>query len=301
MSIFDCNQYENGAYKNIHLDTQNTSTVEAKNNTGKHTDTVILLHGFPALKEEWHHVALALSHKYNIVVPNLKGYGNSSSSNKIGDYATHHLAKELHALITTISPEKPVYLVGHDWGGILAWYVESLYQNCIKKLITICAPNPATFSDILNNNDAQQIASSYMRLILSHRAEATFTSSNYKVLRNMFTDRLLRKHLIFEDDIEAYRENWSKNIASMLSYYRANFIYKDKKLSCKFEHESHFNGTETLVIYGEWDTAFIEDNFLETNEISNKINTIKYPETTHWLIEEKQDQLIEDINIFLEN
>ncbi|KAL4370223.1 hypothetical protein AHAS_Ahas06G0044300 [Arachis hypogaea] len=93
---------------------------------------VLFLHGFPELWYSWRHQILALSHKgYRCVAPDLRGFGDTDAPASVDSYNCVHVVSDLVALIQSLQVEK-VFLVGHDWGAIIGWYLCLFRPELVK-------------------------------------------------------------------------------------------------------------------------------------------------------------------------
>ncbi|KAG7967259.1 hypothetical protein I3843_08G091100 [Carya illinoinensis] len=108
---------------------------------------VLFVHGFPELWYSWRHQLLYLSsHGYRCIAPDLRGYGDTDAPPSPASYTAFHIVGDLVALLDQLGIEQ-VFLVGHDWGAMIAWYFCSFRQDRIKALINLSVPffprNPA--------------------------------------------------------------------------------------------------------------------------------------------------------------
>lgn len=85
-------------------------------------ETVVLLHGFPDSSALWARVAPLLAKEFRVIVPDMRGCGDSTPVSGAKHYRYEELLADLYAIIDAVSPEKPVHVVGHDWGGIYPWH-----------------------------------------------------------------------------------------------------------------------------------------------------------------------------------
>lgn len=101
---------------------------------------VVLLHGFPGLAFSWRHQIPALAAAgYRVIVPDLRGYGQSDTPKAVEDYDIAHLMADLTSLLDALDLEKAVF-VGHDWGGLLAWQMPLFYQERVLGVIGVNTP-----------------------------------------------------------------------------------------------------------------------------------------------------------------
>jgi pimeloyl-ACP methyl ester carboxylesterase len=120
---------------------------------------VVLLHGFPETHRSWGAQLPALAAKYRVVAPDLRGYG--ASDRPRSGYDVDTLADDVAALIRHLDAG-PVSLVGHDWGGTLAWHATARHPGLVSRLVVIDGPHLAVMLDALRTNRRQLRRSWYM-------------------------------------------------------------------------------------------------------------------------------------------
>lgn len=122
---------------------------------------VLLLHGFPQFNTSWTPVMDRLAREgYRCVAPNQRGYSPGARPRRRRDYRAEQLVGDVIALIDAIGAEK-VHLVGHDWGGNIAWATAALAPERVGTLTTLSVPHPAAFFHALGTS-RQFIASWYV-------------------------------------------------------------------------------------------------------------------------------------------
>lgn len=83
--------------------------------------TVLFVHGYPDNASVWSRIAEALAGRFDVVAYDVRGAGRSSAPQRVADYRIERLNEDLAAVIDAVSPDRPVHLVGHDWGAIQSW------------------------------------------------------------------------------------------------------------------------------------------------------------------------------------
>ncbi|WP_055613975.1 SDR family oxidoreductase [Streptomyces phaeochromogenes] len=84
--------------------------------------TVMLVHGYPDSKEVWSEVAARLAGHFHVVLYDVRGHGRSSAPQPLrGGFTLEKLTDDFLAVADAVSPDRPVHLVGHDWGSVQAW------------------------------------------------------------------------------------------------------------------------------------------------------------------------------------
>jgi pimeloyl-ACP methyl ester carboxylesterase len=106
---------------------------------GSSKPTVLCLHGFPELAVSWREQLAGLSDRYRVVAPDMRGYGGTDAPPRVRDYTIDILARDVDELITALGVER-VHLVGHDWGGAIAWEVAQRYPDRLLTLTVINCP-----------------------------------------------------------------------------------------------------------------------------------------------------------------
>lgn len=125
----------------------------------KHGPAVVLLHGFPELNVSWRHQIPALAEAgYQVIAPNQRGYDGSVRD---GSYATADLAADVVAMLDALGVDAAT-VVGHDWGGGVAWTMAHLYPHRVDRLIAMNCPPPLVLSHELLTNPTQFFKSWYM-------------------------------------------------------------------------------------------------------------------------------------------
>ena len=119
---------------------------------------VLLLHGFPQTSWAWRDELWALgSAGYRAIAPDLRGYSCGARPLEVGDYATGHLVSDVLALADSMEMER-FDLVGHDWGGMLAWIVASGHPARVRSLSVVSTPHPLALQEALRGGDPEQAA-----------------------------------------------------------------------------------------------------------------------------------------------
>ncbi len=108
-----------------------------RQNVGK---PIVLCHGWPEHAFSWRHqVPVLVEAGYHVIVPNQRGYGNSSSPTEVTDYDIEHLSGDLLALLDHYGYEDAIF-VGHDWGAFVVWGLTLLHPNRVNKVINLSLP-----------------------------------------------------------------------------------------------------------------------------------------------------------------
>jgi pimeloyl-ACP methyl ester carboxylesterase len=124
---------------------------------------VMFLHGFPEGWFSWRSIMEALADDYFVLAPDLRGYGQSDKP--ADGYGMMTLTDDVHDVVKQLTA-KPITLVGHDWGGALAWMYGHRFGETLRQLVVVNCPHPQTFlKAIMRGQDWQRIRSSYVVFI----------------------------------------------------------------------------------------------------------------------------------------
>jgi pimeloyl-ACP methyl ester carboxylesterase len=182
---------------------------------------VILLHGFPELSESWREVLPTLAAAgLHAVAPDLRGYGRTGRPR--GGYDLDSLAADVVSLIDHFAPGRAAHLVGHDWGGAIAYHVAAFHPSRVERLAVVNCPHPSVLARRLWR-PAQLRRSWYMFFfqlpVLPERALAADGGRRVPALiRKAMTDPAR----LTEERAEAYARNMARPGAARaaLAYYR---------------------------------------------------------------------------------
>ncbi len=182
---------------------------------------VFLLHGFPELWYGWREQIGALAAAgFLVVAPDQRGYNRSDKPNGVAQYDLDRTAEDVIALADTFRRTR-FSLVGHDWGGSVAWWTASLHPDRIRRLAVLNAPHPAVWKHAMQHDPVQKRLSSYVRLIgIPYLPELVLRLTRNKGLVDALRQS---KHPVSESDLAHYRAAWAQPgaITAMLNWYRA--------------------------------------------------------------------------------
>ncbi|KAH6781025.1 alpha/beta-Hydrolases superfamily protein [Perilla frutescens var. hirtella] len=174
------------AHKNVTVNGINMHVAEVGEGAA---GAVLFLHGFPELWYSWRHQMVDLSSKgYRAIAPDLRGYGDSDAPADSSSYTVHHIIGDLVALLDALELEQ-VFLVGHDWGAIIAWWLCLLRPDRIKALVNtsvIFQPRNPNIKTIQGYREAFGDAFYICRFQETGKVEAAFASTDTATLITTF-------------------------------------------------------------------------------------------------------------------
>ena len=153
---------------------------------------LLMLHGFPDNRDLWRGLVPELSAQHRLWMPDLRGYRLSSKPLRVGDYAIAALLADVQVLAdhASGSPQGRVSVVGHDWGGMLAWAFAALHPQRVDRLIVCNAPHPCRFAELLRSDPAQQAASAYVQRLTAPGAEEALAANGCARMWSLITRAL---------------------------------------------------------------------------------------------------------------
>jgi pimeloyl-ACP methyl ester carboxylesterase len=254
---------------------------------------LLLLHGFPQTSYMWHHVMPALAASgYRVVAPDLRGIGETSRPRRIRDYRLRILGDDIAALVGELGKER-AHIIGHDWGGLVAWEAAFSHPEVVDRLIIVNAPPVQGWVRAVLKYPRQLGRSWYVFLFnLPWLPE-------WLVTQPQSMRRLLRPGKFSDEEIGVYREAIGRPGAAWagLAYYRAlsRWILSDiRRLRGKNV------ASPTLVIWGEPDPSLGTELTLHLDRYVRGPLRIQYvPDVGHWVIQDRPRRFVELVTDFL--
>ncbi len=142
---------------------------------------VIMIHGFPDFWYSWRHQMEGLSDKFQVVAIDQRGYNLSDKPKGVENYDMSLLVGDVAAVIKHLGKQKAI-VVGHDWGGAVAWGIAAMAPDLVEKLVIVNLPNPNGLSRELQNNPEQQKNSQYARNFQMEGAHLKLTAEGLAML-----------------------------------------------------------------------------------------------------------------------
>ncbi|HYS18050.1 MAG TPA: alpha/beta hydrolase [Candidatus Binatia bacterium] len=264
---------------------------------------VLFVHGFPEFWYAWRSQLREFGRDHQAVALDMRGYNLSAKPADLAQYRVPHLVEDLRGLAAHLGHERFV-LVGHDWGGVVAWAVAIAHPERLQRLVIINAPHPAIFDREIRENPAQQTASRYMLTFRSAEAEAILAANDcarlVEILGRDLGDRFTAA------DRAAYLEAWSQPgaLTGGLNYYRAAGVGPPAGDGAPARS---FGGdvarmtvrVPTLVIWGEQDRALLTGNLDGLERFVPDLTIERIPDGSHWVVHQHPERVNRLIRDFL--
>lgn len=184
---------------------------------------VILLHGFPESHRTWRGLVPLLEDDFRLIMPDQRGFAGSDRPQDVAAYTADRLTDDIFALADALGLER-FALVGHDWGGAIAWAAALRSDLRLERLAIVNAPHPVTFQKSLIDNPEQRTAAQYINAFRAPGFEAAVAAMGYET----FFDKTFRNHidlaLIPAAEKQQYIAEWSRPgaLTAMLNWYRGS-------------------------------------------------------------------------------
>ena len=265
---------------------------------------IMFLHGFPEFWYEWKNQLTEFGRDYQAVAPDMRGYNLSSKPADVEQYRMRYLVEDIRALAEHLGHKK-FALVGHDWGGGVAWAFAMRHPDYLERLIIINAPHPITFLRELRDNPAQQKASQYILMHRTSEAEELLSRNNYAVLVSSLLEDGLKQGYFTEEDHKRYIEAWSQPgaLTGGLNYYRAahfgSFTGESDEI-IDADPSLFALKVPTLVIWGEKDRWLLTGNLENLDKYVSNLTIKRITDGSHWVIHEQPALVNAYIREFIE-
>ena len=249
---------------------------------------MLMLHGFPEFWYSWRHQIPEFARDYKVVALDLRGYNESDKPKQPEAYRMEELLKDVEGVIRGLGYESCI-LVGHDWGGAIAWSFAYAYPDLVDRLIVMNLPHPAKFMEGIKTPQ-QLLRSWYIFLFqLPWLPELLLQWNDYQAIESVFAGTAIDKTAFSPTDLEAYKDAAAKRgaLTAMLNYYRNIF---QSLLNDKPQEWSVLN-IPTLMIWGEEDTALGKELTYETEKLVNSLQIKYISNCSHW-VQQEQPQLV---------
>ncbi|MEB3281872.1 MAG: alpha/beta hydrolase [Lyngbya sp.] len=254
---------------------------------------MLMLHGFPEFWYSWRHQIPEFAQDYKVVALDLRGYNDSDKPKDLSAYNMREFIQDIRGVITGLGYDNCI-LVGHDWGGAIAWNFAYAYPEMVEKLIVMNIPHPAKFADGLWTIDQLQKSWYVFFFQLPVLPELMFQADDYRAISSSFINMAVDKSAFTTTDLEAYKDAAAKRgaLTAMINYYRNFFNPQDRP-------EWGLLTVPTLMIWGENDAALGKELTYGTEEYVQHLKVRYIPNCSHWVQQEKPDLVNQYMREFL--
>ena len=262
---------------------------------------LLLVHGWPECSWFWRGVvdplvtALGGPEKLQLIMPDMRGFNNSAKPEAIGAYNVSHIVDDLVGLVKQQGGGK-VHVLGHDWGGPIAWLFASRHPELTKTLTILNGPHPSIFIDLLRHDKLQQNRSSYMIGFDTAAANSLDPSTLFASDSWFDAATAAAYKAAYPPAARQYGLNW----------YRAN-VWAGRMNVKAFSANMPSTlpagvkiAVPTLVLWGMADAAFDnEQNLRLLPPFVPDLKIIRYANVSHWVAQEVPGRVAADWAAFV--
>lgn len=232
---------------------------------------VVLLHGFPESWYSWRNqIAPLAAAGYHVIAPDLRGYNESSRPRHIDAYRIPVVVQDIVELIEQHGGS--CILVGHDWGGIAAWFLAMTRPALVRKLVIMNAPHPVPFSRELRRSASQKARAAYQLVF------ATPVIGDLAARVMLFCMRFAGRFT--REELAVMRAMWRKPgaVHAMVNYYRAMNRHRPELRPLVRPID-----IKTMLIWGEKDPVFIRETSENFSDYVPNLRTERIADAGHFV------------------
>jgi pimeloyl-ACP methyl ester carboxylesterase len=266
---------------------------------------VILLHGFPESHRTWRGVAPLLEDTFRLIMPDQRGFAGSDRPLDVDEYETDKLIGDIFALAKALGVER-FALVGHDWGGAIAWPAAMRNDPRLIKLAIVNAPHPLIFQKSLIEDADQRAASQYINWFRVPGAEKAIEAMGFEA----FFQKTFMSHVelasVSEEEKQRYIAEWSQpgGMLPMLNWYRATKLIVPPPGATVAVPDFLLRAfpkihVPTLVVWGMKDPALLPLQLEGLEALVDDLTVVKLPDAGHFAPWEAPDQVASALRDFL--
>jgi len=255
---------------------------------------VVLLHGFPEFWYGWRlQIGPLAEAGFRVVVPDMRGYNLSSRPDGVHDYDIDKLTADIKGLIHERGAESAM-LVGHDWGGSVAWAMAMAHPEVVDRLAILNAAHPRKLSQGLHHPGQLRKSWYFFFFDIPDLPESVVHANKWHFFRHFLRDA----HPAYsQEDIDRYIQAWSQPGAStgMINYYRSSVRTPPKQA----EAQIHPISAPTLVIWGERD-RYLGSELAEPDhdDVPSLDRVERLPDASHWVHHDGAERVTELLTSF---
>ncbi len=275
----------------------------------------MLCHGWPELAFSWRHQMSALAAAgYHVIVPNQRGYGNSSRPAEVADYDIEHLSGDLVALLDHYGYDDATF-VGHDWGAMVVWGLTLLHPDRVNRVVNLSLPYLERGEKPWLESMEDVLGGDFYFVHFNRQpgvADAVFEGNTFRFLRNMYRKNALPAEprpgmalinlaeaetppgepVLSDGELAVYVSAFeSSGFTGSLNWYRN--VDRNWRLLADVDPIVH---QPTLMVYGDRDTVLRSENlakFVPNVEVVSL-------DCGHWIQQEKPEETNQVILKWLE-
>ena len=265
---------------------------------------IIFYHGFPSYWYMWKNQLLDLAKDYHVVAVDGLGANLSDKPEDLAPYHISALSKQLNQLIQALTAGRGYVLVGHDWGGALAWSYAQQYPEGLDRLVVLNAPPTNLLMNLLRTSSEQRQASTYIERLKTMAKSTTLDIAYANKIWEMAYTKLINQGHISEPEGQLYKAALAQPgaIAGGIKWYEANIPAPDKIVEGDFWPSSNAStSVSSMLIWGEDDRTFVPAFLQQMPRYADQLRIEILPGIRHWPSLEAPERVNSLIRDFIES
>lgn len=240
-------------------------------------ELVVLLHGFPEFWYGWRDQIAPLANAgYRVVAVDQRGYNRSPKSPERRDYRLAALAEDVIGLVDAYDRER-AHVVGHDWGGVVGWWLAARRPERLRRFVAVQAPHPAVIRGTLRRDPTTLVRASHaVAFQVPVAPEAASRALGWRLPKTIMR-RTAMPGSFDEADFRRYVAAWERPGAftAMLNWYRANARSPPRLPESV--------SVPTRIVWGGDDSFLPTQMAHDSTDHADDVRVTMLPEATHWL------------------
>lgn len=257
---------------------------------------ILLLHGFPEFWYSWRNQIGPLSAAgYRVVAIDMRGYALSDKPRGVPQYRIDVLADDIAAIIKQLGFDTAM-LVGHDWGGNVAWATAIRHPALVARLVILCSPHPGAIRRALRTWKQFKRSWYVFFFQLPGLPEALLRFRDFRLIRQLFSRGPRRRGAFTAEDIERYVDAMRQPgaLTGMFNYYRAAVRYRGHRIA-----PTEQVTVPTLVLWAMRDRYLGPELLDGLERWVPDLQIQRFPDASHWLQHDEPERVTGAILEFL--
>ncbi|GAB4399279.1 MAG: alpha/beta hydrolase [Anaerolineales bacterium] len=255
---------------------------------------LLLLHGFPEYWGGWQRNLPALAQAgFRVIVPDQRGYGQSSIPKAVSAYAMDELVKDTLGVLDHFGLQQ-CYLAAHDWGAAVAWTLAIQHPQRVRRLAILNVPHPAVMTKFISKSPRQMLKSWYIGFFqIPGLADWLMGLGNFAGAIQLL--KASGKADTFSpEELDGYRQAWraSGGLSGMINWYRALLRFRPsmpRDLRLKMP---------VLILWGKKDVALSYEMAEASLRYCENGRLLAFEDATHWVQHDEAEAITRELSAF---
>jgi pimeloyl-ACP methyl ester carboxylesterase len=261
---------------------------------------MVFLHGFPAYSGVWKDMLAHFGSSFRCYAPDLRGYNLSEKPTNTDDYEIRNSVLDVVGIIEAMSPNQPVVIVGHDFGGFLSYALAAARPELVCALVVMNGPHKDALNYALRTDPNQVEASSYIESLCSPFSSWFLRWPKFRPLLKRYRAMVVPKQLsaIEEDEIVTA---WGqpRSLKSMINWYRANKKALTIQASGTLNANAYHISVPHLLIWGAGDPYLLQSCHEKLGAFCDDLEKVAIEDAGHAPYASHPEQVIQSIEEYL--